>query len=260
MKIRRFIGILLLVVAVLIVFLVLHKPAKEEEQDAFVIERVEVPAETEEISSIQFDFGPDAPEEFKYFTEGIVGIGDSFVVSILNLQVTINSVTLSSNVYDAGWTTNDLYLNDAMVILNDASPSTPVNMLKDNIDYTSGALADGLTLITVDVTVQNLNTSDTSFGPEPNVFGNDVLYLVNARTTEQNSSGALPAYKSVACSCEKPISGQSAWVRILPGEGQRYKLAYIADDFVTVENGFISSYNVPMEGVCFFPLALAEKG
>lgn len=260
MKIKRFIGILLLVTAVLIAFLILCKPAEEEEQEVFTIERVEAPVETEEISTEQFDFGPDAPEEFKYITEGIVGIGDSFVVSILNLRVTINSVTLSSNIYDAGWSTNDLYLNDAMVILNDASSSTPVNMLKDNIDYTSGALADGLTLITVDVTVKNLNTEDTSFGPEPNIFGNDVLYLVNARTTGQNSYGTLPAYKSVACSCEKPISGQLAWVRILPGEEQRYKLAYIADDFVTVENGFISSFDVPMEGVCFFPLALAEKG
>ena len=91
--------------------------------------------------------------------------------------------------------------------------------------YASGALADGLTLITVDVTVKNLNTSDTTFGPEPNVFGNDVLYLVNARRNGQDSAGALPAYKSVACSCEKPISGQNAWVRILPGEEQQYKLA-----------------------------------
>lgn len=261
MKIKRFIGIFLLTAAVLIAFFIFHKSGEENSaQNAFIIERVEVPIETEEISSEQFDFGPDAPEEFKYITEGIVGLGDSFVIPMLNLKVTINSVALSSNVYDAGWAINDLYLNEAMVILNNALSLDQVNMLRDNIDYSTGTLAEGLTLITVDVTVKNLNTNDTSYGPEPNVFGNDILYLVNARTTDQNSYGALPAYKSVACSCEKPISGQSAWVRILPGESQQYKLAYIADDFVAVENGFISSYNVPMEGVCFLPLILAEGG
>ena len=169
-------------------------------------------------------------------------------------------VTIDTNIFDAGWEISDFNFADAMVVLNAAITETPINMLEDNIDFTTGKLADGLTIVTVDITVNNLNTEDTQFGPAANVFGSDVLYLVNAKTTVQKDSAELPAYNSAACSCEKTYNGQSAWVYIAPGGSARYKLAYIADDYVSLDNGFVASYNRLMEGVCFYPLSFAEEG
>lgn len=260
MKTKRVMGAALAVALIAAAAYAALTPQKRDEPQNFIIERAGTQTETAGESSppAPIDFGVDAPEEFKYITEGVIEAGDSFVVSFLNLQVTLNSVRLDSNIYDAGWTRDDLYLNDAMVILNGAV-SDGVNMLESNIDFESGALADGLTMVTADISVKNLNSADTEFGPEANVFGNDLLYLVAARPTNQNDTGELPAYKSVACSCEKAIAGRSAWVRILPGEQVQYRLAYIADDYVPLDEGYLASYNRPMEGVCFFPLSLAER-
>lgn len=200
-----------------------------------------------------------ASAELDNISKGIISAGDSFLINMTGLNVTVNSVKLSSNLYSAGWSMADIY-PETMVIL-DGADSGGVNYLKDNIDSESGKLADGLTLVTVNVTVKNMNTGNTAFGPQENCFGNDVLYLVTAKDvgTELYGHVEFPAYKSAACSCERAIPGQYAWMQLLPGEERSYDLAYVADDYVTVDGGYIASYNLPVEGACFFPLTAAER-
>lgn len=260
MKARnKLIAPVVVIALILLVFFAISglKEDRKADQPAFSIIREE--QETASDATEPDVSNPEFSTEFDNISEGVIKAGDSFLLNIQNLLVTINSVKLSTNIYSAGWRIEDIY-SESMVILDSAN-SRPVNYLKDNIDSESGKLADGLTLVTVNVTVKNMNTGNTAFGPQENFFGNDVLYLVTAKDvgTELYGHVEFPAYKSAANSCKKPSPGQYTWMQLLPGEEQSYDLAYVADDYVTIDNGYIASYNLPVEGACFFPLSAAER-
>ena len=257
MNIKKSLAIIFTIIILSVLVMLILAELKKNDQEKYVIEREDKDKTIELVEHEQNELDLNISDEFKYIKDGIIKQGDSFVVPMLNLKVTINEVILSTNIFNAGWNIDDFYLNEAMVVLDSREKTNSVNMLRDNLDYKTGELAEGLTLVSVDVTVKNLNSANTTFGPETNTFGNDVLYLVNARIKE-NEPNALAAYKSVACSCEKNIPGQYTWVHIQPGGETRYKLAYIADDYIKVDNGFIASYDMLQEGVCYFPLVLGE--
>lgn len=193
---------------------------------------------------------------YDYIDQGLANLGDSFVTGG-NLQVTVNSISLFTNVFTAGWEMEDF--DKYTVVIIDSEDYSDSRLL-DCIDPNTGALDEGLTMVVAEITVTNLNTESKTFGPSADVWGNNVMVLVNPVVWDGNTENrvALPACEPAACSCEKPIAGQRTWVYIAPGDAVSYRLAFIADDYVRLENGYLSEDFYPSEGQIYFPLTLAE--
>lgn len=262
MKTKRVIILLALIVTALTAVLLNHIIAarRVNKEPVFETLHLEENAEAIQKEQEQINFAPDAPKEFEAFRNGLIGIGDSFEQNFTKLYVTINSVSLSNNVFNAGWSVDsfDPYAN---VTVNDDQGNSHDLRVLDAINYDTGELISGLSLVTVDVTVANHNTETTNFGRSENDFGSCVLYLVSAKVWDDGglhpNNIQIPVRNNVACSY-KSTWEQSAWLNIKPGDTVQYKLAFVTDDFVTLDDAFLSSYVGLLDGACYLPLSLAD--
>lgn len=143
------------------------------------------------------------------------------------LEFRVDSLELSTNIYEAGWQM-DQFSQDSYGCIGEICYWYP-----DWADEATGEMAEGLSLVTVGLTVHNTNTGDntthqTLNNTGSNNFPNSLLTLNYAMIRDgelfESFRGAW------AWSGENPVPGQTAFVHIEPGETVSYKLAYILDE------------------------------
>lgn len=185
---------------------------------------------------------------------GLANVGET--VTIMNgLECTVNSIALSDNIYSAGWTLDEFH--ESLACVGGATYFFP-----DYVDPVTGALIDGLKLVTVDVSVRNTNADDVSgngglASSGENNFGNCVFYLQSGLVRCFDDGYDYPRVGCAAYSGENPIPGQYAYVHINPGDTVRYRMGYILDDTIGApDNAYlycIRDINGEL-GDCYIPL------
>ena len=179
-------------------------------------------AYTDRQTELQIEYEQD-------IARGLASVGDT--VMIMNgLECTVNSIELSDNIYSAGWMLDEFHESFACV-------GGAAYIFPDYVDSVTGALIDGLKLVTVDVSVHNANADDVSgngglAGSGENNFGNCVFYLQSGSVRRFDGGYDYPCVSCVAYTGENPIPGQYAYVHINPGDTVRYRLGYILDDTI----------------------------
>lgn len=158
----------------------------------------------------------------------LVSVGETVTIWMSGLECTVNSIDISDNIYSAGWTLDEFH--ESLAYVNGTAYSFP-----DYVDSATGALVDGLKLVTVDVSVRNANTDDVSgngglANNGENNFGNCVFYLQSGTVRCFDGGYDCPRVGCAAYSGENPIPGQYAYVHIAPDAAVRYRLGYILDD------------------------------
>ena len=173
----------------------------------------------------------------------------------------VNSISLSTNIYEAGWSLDQF--NDQTIVFPDEESCLSFPAF---VDTESGELLEGLSLVTVEVTLYNANTeNDTTHQTLNNTglnnFPNNVLWLQGGTCIVTASGTAVQFNDSVAYSGENPVPGQFAFVHIEPGETVSYRLAYVLDSrYDSMENTYLTNScgmaDRPYKA--FIPLSLAE--
>lgn len=188
--------------------------------------RVDLDAAVTAYTNLQTELQSEYEQDIK---RGLVSVGDT--VMIMNgLECTVNSIEISDNIYSAGWTLDEFHESLACV-------GGTTYFFPDYVDPVTGALIDGLKLVTVDVSVRNANADDVSgnsglAGSGENSFGNCVFYLQSGSVRCFDGGYDYPRVGCAAYSGENPIPGQYAYVHIDPGDTVRYRLGYILDDTI----------------------------
>lgn len=183
------------------------------------------------------------------------------VIFDTQLECMVNSISLSTNIYEAGWSLDQF--NDQTAVFPDEKSSL---WFPEFVDAESGELLESLTLVTVEVTVRNTNTGDdatnqTLNNTDLNNFANNVLWLQSGTCVLTNSGIEVSFSGNVAYSGENPVPGQFAFVHIEPGETVSYRLAYILDArYDSIENAYLTSAcrggDIP--NAAYIPLSLAK--
>lgn len=190
-------------------------------------------------------------------TAQAVGLGESFFdySSMEQLEITVNEMTLSDNIFRAGWQPEDFGEYSYATTADDSGNFTTYSF-PDYLDRTSGELIDGVTLLTVELTVTNCNAADCDIGAGTNVFPYCALNLVDL-TGMQN---AYNFYYSdcIAFSGAETAPGHGACVVLAPGETLTYRLAYALDEGYSVNSAYLATIPCPIPGVCFIPVSLAS--
>lgn len=204
-------------------------------------------AYTDRQTELQIEYEQD-------IARGLASVGDT--VMIMNgLECTVNSIELSDNIYSAGWTLDEFHESFACV-------GGAAYIFPDYVDSETGALIDGLKLVTVDVSVHNANTDDVSgngglAGSGENNFGNCVFYLQSGSVRCFDGGYDYPRVGCAAYSGANPIPGQYAYVHIDPGDTVRYWLGYILDDTIGAPDNaylyYIRDINGEL-GDCYIPI------
>ena len=201
--------------------------------------------------------GGEMQERRNNMAAGTVDLGESFwgnPCSPANskLEISVEELSLSDNIYDAGWEPEQFL--EYSVVSKEENGTLNAISYPDYFERDSGELIDGVRLLTVKIRVTNRHGGDADPGVGTNLFANCQLHLINAGKTirdEDNSYTDNIAYSG-------PWGGgQYSLVEILPGETLSYCLGYAIDDAFPLEEAWLATVPQGIPGA-YIPASLAE--
>ena len=195
-----------------------------------------------------------------YITDGYRELGESFrnAYTMQALEIRVDGLTISDNIYDAGWSTDEFDEYSYVMVCDSKTGEEKMYSYPDYLDGT-GNMPEGLRLLTVDISVTNTNSADADVGAGTNLFPNCLLHLLYAPNAVEGSGDYTD---NIACSAAHP-EGRSSVMYLAPGESMSYRLASALDDHFAGElslNGLYLSTmgQVVPEGI-YIPVKLAEQ-
>lgn len=189
-------------------------------------------------------------EEEQIIQNGLIGLGDTMVFLYNDSKVTIKAVSLSDDLSSAGWTKEEISSLDFTVTTN----GTDYLPLTDCIDNQTGKLSPGLTLVTVEVTVElGAGNSEGRYGPQ--------LFIVDKDSGKVNETTGREGRSYSFCALSYPGGDRSfhAWVPLRSGESMDIRLGYVLDADIEVNQAYLASYMMPVREAAFLPLSLADQ-
>ncbi len=114
---------------------------------------------------------PTPPVDIDAINSSTVGIGDSFysIGQMDKIEITVTGMTLSDNAFDAGWQLKN-FDEYSYAIAYDSTGALEAFSYPDYIDQSTGALINGVRLLTVELEVSNHNAESRDIGAGTNVF------------------------------------------------------------------------------------------
>lgn len=154
---------------------------------------------------------------------GLTEIGTTVTVYGSGLECTVTGISISDNIYSAGWTLEQFHESSAYIGGGDYP-------FPDYIDAQTGELIGGARLATVSLMVKNPHVGDVTgngglSNDGTNNFANGIFVLKNGDVSMRDICANSAAYSG-----DDPIAGQYAYVHIEPGKTVSYRLGYIIDD------------------------------
>lgn len=188
---------------------------------------------------------------------GTVKLGESFwgnSYSSVNskLEITVEELSLTDNIYDAGWETEQFL--EYSVVSRKAKGGWEDISYPEYFDRDSGELIDGVQLLTVKIRVTNRHDGDVDTGVGTNLFANCQLYLINAGKIIRDEDGA---YKDNIAYSGPWGGGQYSLVELAPGETLSYSLGYAIDDAFPLEEAWLTTVPQGIQGA-YIPVSLAK--
>lgn len=189
--------------------------------------------------------------------EQTVGIGDSFnCYGLMDmLEITVTEMTISDNIFDAGWQLQDIDVYSAANVFDNRGTLMSV-FFPDFIDRNTGTLIEGVKILTVDLTVENRSTENNDIGVGTNVFPYCLLHLIDI-TQMQNQSQARYA-DCIAYKGAETATGHGACITLASGECKTYKLGYILDAAFDSQSSYLATVGSIVPGVFYLPVSLAN--
>lgn len=171
----------------------------------------------------------------QYLDAHTIWPGSRYRIVGTDLNWFLTDLSVTSNVSLGGWKKEDF--NQGREVKLNGHLYTP----KEYIDDQSGELMDGLLLLTATVCVINRNEGDS------NTFEPYFIQLGNRR---KPVSFTYP-YPCAAVSIEQN-DDHSGGIYVAPGEQIFYRIAFILDDDVSLENACLFAKVIPTQsvGVC----------
>ena len=198
----------------------------------------------------------DTADTFAQVQNSLVDIGDSFygVGAMEKLEISVNELTLSRNVFSAGWQIGD-FDQYSYATAYDGDGALKTFSYPDYIDQSTGELIDGVSLLTVEINVTNRNTGDCDIGAGVNTFPYCLLHLtdISKMLDPYNASYA----DCIAYQSDSGASSHGACIVLAPGESKTYKLAYALDCSFTAENSYLATVSSIKSGL-FLPISAAS--
>ncbi len=205
-------------------------------------------------------FAPTTAEQaavLELVTAQSVGLGERFFGFSMTeqLEITVNEMSLSDNIFRAGWQPED-FDEYSYVTVSDGSGGLKGVSFPDYFDRSSGALIDGVSLLTVELTVTNRSAADFDTGAGINVFPYCLLHLVDPAYAQDlyNFNGN----DCIAFSGAETAPGHGACVVLAPGETLTWRLAYPLDEGFSVNSSYLATIPCPIPEVSFLPVSLAS--
>lgn len=188
-----------------------------------------------------------------------VGIGDSFnCYGLMDmLEITVTEMTISNNMFDAGWQLQDIDVYSAANVFDNSGTLMSV-FFPDYIDRNTGTLIEGVKILTVDLIVGNRSTESIDIGAGTNVFPYCLLHLIDI-TQMQDQSQARYA-DCIAYKGAETATGHGACITLAPGECKTYELGYILDAAFDLQSSYLATVGSIMPGVFYLPVSLASEG
>lgn len=201
--------------------------------------------------------GGEMQERRNNMAAGTVDLGESFwgnPYSPVNskLEISVEELSLSNNIYDAGWEPEQ-FLEYSVVSRKENGTWESISY-PDYFDRDSGELIDGVRLLTVKIRVTNRHDGNVETGVGTNLFANCQLYLINAGKIIGDEDGA---YKDNIAYSGPWGGGQYTLVELLPGETLSYSLGYAIDDAFPLEEAWLATVPQGIPGA-YIPVSLAE--
>ena len=201
--------------------------------------------------------GGEMQERRNNMAAGTVDLGESFrgnPYSPVNskLEISVEELSLSNNIYDAGWEPEQ-FLEYSVVSRKENGTWESISY-PDYFDRESGELIDGVQLLTVKIRVSNRSEGDIDPGMGANLFANCQLHLINAGKTIRGEDGS---YTDNIAYSGPWGGGQYSLVELAPGETLSYCLGYAIDDAFPLEEAWLSTVPQGIPGT-YIPLGTAE--
>jgi hypothetical protein len=183
----------------------------------------------------------DSHDQSQWFADNLSELG-RWIESDDGLEYKVDSIDLSTNIYDQGWNVEQ-FSRESNGLINGAIYNYP-----DWVNAETGEMAAGMRLLTVGLTVHNTNSTDDTSNQTLNNTG-----LNNFPNSLLSLYADGISFSAYGWSGENPIPGQTAFVHIEPGETVSYKLAYIIDDQLpaNLEGVYLIApdFSLPLEGL-----------
>lgn len=201
--------------------------------------------------------GGEMQERRNNMAAGTVDLGESFwgnPYSPTNskLEISVEELSLSDNIYDAGWEPEQFL--EYSVVSREENGTWKSISYPDYFDRDSGELIDGVQLLTVKIRVTNRHDGNIDTGVGTNLFANCQLYLINAGKIIGDEDGA---YKDNIAYSGPWGGGQYTLVELAPGETLSYCLGYAIEDAFPLEEAWLSTVPQGIPGA-YIPLGTAE--
>lgn len=201
--------------------------------------------------------GGEMQERRNNMAAGTVDLGESFwgnPYSPVNskLEISVEELSLSNNIYDAGWEPEQ-FLEYSVVSRKENGTWESISY-PDYFDRDSGELIDGVQLLTVKIRVTNRHDGNIDTGVGTNLFANCQLYLINAGKIIGDEDGA---YMDNIAYSGPWGGGQYTLVELAPGKTLSYSLGYAIDDAFPLGEAWLATVPQGIPGA-YIPVSLAE--